>query len=125
MTLGRSLAAVVYVLSTLTWAGIMVLSRALLCDGGCTPNQVDHMDATVVLGFIGLAIATAALFGSVVRLWLGLALLWCHALVFAINLALFWGLADSAWVFLVPAALTAAAGHVAVGAHRVDSGQVD
>ena len=120
MTFGRSLAAVVYVLAALAWAGAMVLSRGLICDGGCTASEVDRMDTSVVLAFVGLAIAAAALFGSVLRPRFGLVLLWCHALLWTINLALFWEVPDAAWGFVPAAVLAAAAGFVAVGGHKID-----
>ncbi len=116
VTFGRALAAAVYVLATLLWAGAMVLGRALGCEGGdCTGDELHRMDLSVVLGFVGLAVAAAALLGSLVRRWLGLSLLGAHVVVFAINLGIFWGLADTPWVFIPPAALTAAAGYAAMG----------
>jgi hypothetical protein len=116
IVLGRSLAAVVYVLATLSWAGAMVLGRLLFCEGGdCTTNELHRMDLSVVLGFVGLAVAAATLLGGVFRRWLGLTLLCCHIIVFDINLGIFWGLADSPWVFIPLSALAVAAGYVAVG----------
>jgi hypothetical protein len=116
VTFGRALAAAVYVLATLLWAGAMVLGRALGCEGrDCTADELHRTDLSVVLGFVGLAVAAAALLSSLVRRWLGLSLLGAHVIVFAINLGIFWGLADTPWVFILPAALTAAAGYAAMG----------
>ena len=98
----------------------MLLSRLLICDGGCATTDIARMNASLVLSFVGVAVAAAAVLGSIVRRRLGLTILWFHALLYAINLALFWGLADSPWVFLPLAAVAAAAGHVAVGAHHID-----
>ena len=115
VTFGRALAAAVYVLATLFWAGGMVLGRALGCeDSDCTANELHRMDLSVVLGFVGLGVATAALLGSLFRRWLGLSLLGAHVAVFAINLGIFWGLADTPWVFIPLAGLAAAAGYAAI-----------
>jgi predicted MFS family arabinose efflux permease len=72
------------------------------------------MDVSLVLSFVGLAAAAATLLGGLFRRWLGLSLLYCHIVLFAVNLAFFWGLADDPWVFIPLAALAAAAGYVAV-----------
>jgi hypothetical protein len=39
MSLGRSLATVVYVGATLAWGWDDGAQRVLLCDGGCTANE--------------------------------------------------------------------------------------
>lgn len=109
-------------LATLSWAGGMALSRLLFCEGGnCTQHDRYGMDASLVLSLIGLAVAAATLLGAVFRRWLGLAALCCHIVVFAVNLAFFWGLADSPWVFIPLAGLAAAAGYAAVGRSAVRS----
>ena len=115
VTWARVLAAAIYVLATLLWAGAMVLSRGLGCEGGdCTVDEVRRLDLSVVLGFVGLAVAAAALLGALLRRWLGLSLLGTHLAVYAINLGIFWGLADTPGVFIPLAALAAAAGYVAI-----------
>jgi len=109
-------------LATVSWAGAMALSRLLFCEGGnCTPNEHYRMDVSLVLSFVGLAAAAATLLGAVLRRWLGLAALCCHIVVFAVNLAFFWGLADSRWVFIPLAGLAAAAGYLAVGSSALRS----
>jgi hypothetical protein len=70
--------------------------------------------AFFALGFVGLAAAAATLLGGLFRRWLGLSLLYCHIVLFAVSLTFFWGLADGSWVFIPLAALAAAAGYVAV-----------
>jgi hypothetical protein len=54
VTLGRSHAASVYVLATLSWAVVMTLGRLLGCEGGnCTTNEMQRMDVSFVLGWVG------------------------------------------------------------------------
>jgi hypothetical protein len=115
MVAGRALAVVLYMFATLSWAAAMALSRLLFCEGGnCTPNEHYRMSVSLVLSFVGLAAAAATLLGGLFRRWLGLALLYCHIVLFAVNLAFFWGLADYPWVFIPLAGVAAAAGYVAV-----------
>jgi hypothetical protein len=124
MAFVRALAAVIYVLTTLLWAGAMVLGRLLMCEGGnCTKNELHRMDVSVVLGFIGLAVAAAAVLGSVLRRSLGFSFLCLHVFVFAVNLGVFWGLGDDPWVFIPAAAFVAAAGYVAVGGSSLPPGR--
>jgi hypothetical protein len=112
---GRSLAVVLYMIATLSWAAAMALSRLLFCEGGnCTANEHYRMDVSLVLSFVGLAAAAATLLSGLFLRWLGLSLLYCHIVLFAVNLAFFWGLADDPWVFIPLAALAAAAGYIAV-----------
>jgi hypothetical protein len=120
----RALAAVIYVLTTLLWAGAMVLGRLLMCEGGnCTANELHRMDVSLVLGFVGLAVAAAAVLGSVLRRSLGVSFLCLHVVVFATNLGVFWGLGEDPWVFIPAAALAAAAGYVAVGGSALPPGR--
>jgi hypothetical protein len=124
VTFGRALAAAVYVLATLLWAGAMVLGRLLVCEGGnCAENELHRMDVSVVLGFVGLAVAAAAVLGSVLRRSLGFSFLCLHVVVFATNLGVFWGLGDAPWVFIPVAALVAAAGYIAVGGSGLPPGR--
>jgi len=116
VVVGRALAAVVYMLATLSCAGANVLGRLLFCEGGdCTTNEQHRMDVSLVLSVAGLAAAAATLLGAVFSRRLGLAALSCHVILFVVNLAFYWGLADSPWIFIPLAALAAAAGYVAVG----------
>jgi hypothetical protein len=51
VTLGRSLAASVYILATLSWATVMTLGRLLGCEGGnCATDEMQRMDGSFVLG---------------------------------------------------------------------------
>jgi hypothetical protein len=116
MTFGRALVAAAYILATLSWAAAMTLSRALGCEGGnCTTNEIQRMDVSFVLGWVGLTAAAAAVLGSVFRRSVGLSVLCLHVFVFAVNLGIFWGLGDAPGVFIPVAGLAAAAGYVAVG----------
>ena len=116
MTVGRSLTASVYILATLSWAVVMTLGRLLGCEGGnCTTNEMRRMDVSFVLGWVGLAVAAAALLASVFGRSVGLSVLALHVSVFAVNLGIFWGLGDAPGVFIPLAGLAAAAGYVAVG----------
>jgi hypothetical protein len=114
MTVGRSFAAVVYLGATLSWAAVMTLGRLLGCEGGnCTTNEMQRMDVSFVLGWVGLTVAAAALLGSLFRRSVGLSVLCLHVFVFAANLGIFWGLGDAPGVFIPLAGLAAAAGYVA------------
>jgi hypothetical protein len=110
-----SLAAAVYLGATLFWLAAMALSAALGCDGGCGESEVHRLDVREVLALIALAIAAAAFLCSLFSRWLGLSLLALHAVVFAVNPGVFRDLADTPWVLIPPASLTAAVGYVAVG----------
>jgi hypothetical protein len=118
LMLGRSLASAVYLGATLFWLAAMALSAALGCEGGCGESEVHRLDVSEVLAVIGLAIAAAAFLCSLFSRWLGLSLLALHAVVFAVNLGVFWNLADTPWVLIPPASLAAAVGYVAVGGVR-------
>jgi len=74
-----------------------------------------NMDVSAVLASVGLPVASATLLLSFYRRWLGVAGLYCHTVLFAVNLAILWDLDDSLWVFIPPAALVAAAGYFATG----------
>jgi hypothetical protein len=115
MSLRRALAAAIYLLAAIAWALAMALSSLLGCEGGCFGDERDRLDASVVLGGIGVSLAVAAFFGSILKRWLGLSFLGLHVVVFAINLGIYWGLANSPSVFIPLAGLAAAAGYVAVG----------
>ena len=116
VTLGRSLAASVYIFATLSWAVVMTLGRLLGCEGGnCTTDEIQRMDVSFVLGWVGLAVAAAALLASVFGRSVGIFVLCLHVFVVAVNLGFFWGLGDTPGVFIPLAGLGAAAGYVAVG----------
>jgi hypothetical protein len=116
--LGRSLAAAVYLGATLFWLTAMSLSVALGCDGGCVDSEMHRLNVSEVLAVVGIAVAAAAFLGSLFSRWISLSLLALHAVVFAINLGVFWGLADTPWVVVPPASLGAAVGYIAVGGLR-------
>jgi hypothetical protein len=116
VTLGRSLAAAVYLGTTLIWVAAMGVAREFACyEGPCREGVVHSVDLSVVLAVIGLAVAAAAFFCSVFNRWLGLSLLALHAAVFAINLAIFWDMTGTTWKAIPPASLAAAFGYVALG----------
>jgi len=49
------------------------------------------LDVSLVFGFVGLAVAAAALLSSILRRSVGLSFLGLHILVYALNLGIFWG----------------------------------
>jgi hypothetical protein len=116
MTLGRVAAAVIYFAAAIVWVGGMWLGSMLGCEYGCFSDERERLDTSLVLSLVGLALATAAFLGSLFSRRLGLLLLGVHLLVFVINLALLSEVGDvEPWIFVLPAALAAVAGYVAVG----------
>ena len=91
MSLGRSLAAAIDLLATLAWAAAMGLFSLLGCVGGCFGDERTRLDVSLVFGFVGLAVAAAALLSSILRRSVGLSFLGLHILVYALNLGIFWG----------------------------------
>jgi hypothetical protein len=108
----RALAAATYWLATVAWAAVMGLSSLMGCEGGCFGDTRHRLNVSLVLGLVGLAIASAAMLGSILRRWIGLSFLGLHVLVFAINLGIFWGLGATPWIFIPPATLAALAGYL-------------
>jgi hypothetical protein len=122
MSLRRSMAATIYLLATLAWAAAMFLSSLLGCEGGCYGGDERHrLDLSLTLSWVGLALAGAAFIGSLFSRWLGFSLLAFHIVVFSVNLGIFWGLADSPWVFIPLGAIAGTAGYIAVGGLRPPS----
>jgi hypothetical protein len=119
VTFGRALAAAIYLIATVAWAAAMGLSSLLGCEGGCFGDERHRLDVSLILGFIGLALAAGTLLGSLLKRWVGLSFLALHIAVFAINLGIFWGLADAPWTFIPAASLAAVAGYFAVAGLRV------
>jgi hypothetical protein len=104
----------------------MVLSWAIGCeDADCTRSELERLDLSLVLSFVGLAVAAAALLGSVVKTGFGLSFLAMHVVVFAINLGVYWDLGDTPGIFLPLAALAAMAGYVGVGGRGLASERRD
>jgi len=116
--LGRFLAVAAYLGGTACWVVAMSAAWGFGCGTGCTESEVLRLDLSLVLAVVGLAVAPAAFVGSRSSRRLGLSLLALHALVFAINLAMFWVLAGTTWKVIPPAVLVAAFGFVAVGGLR-------
>jgi hypothetical protein len=115
-TFGRALAAVVYALATLLWAGAMLLDWGFRCiDGDCADTTLHRLDLSLLLSVIGLAVAVAVLLAAVRRHWLGVWFLLAHVVIYAINLGVFWDLAKSPLLIIPPAVLVAAVGYFAVG----------
>jgi hypothetical protein len=112
--LGRTVAAIVYVLATLLWALAMLLDWGFRCiDGDCADTTLHRLDLSLLLSVIGLAVAAAVLLAAVRRHWLGVWLLLTHVVVYAINLGVFWNLAKSPVLIIPPAVLVAAVGYFA------------
>jgi hypothetical protein len=126
VTWGRAAAAGVYIAAALLWVGGMLLGSTLGCEGGCFGDERSQLDAALVLSLLGLCLAAAALVASLLSRRLGLSVLAVHACVFVANVGMLSGLpdVDSPWIFLVPGALAALAGYVAVGGHQL-SGPTD
>jgi hypothetical protein len=110
MMVGRSLAAAACLGGTVCWVVAMSAVWGLGCGTGCSES--------LVLAVVGLAMAPAAFVCSRSSRRLGLLLPALHALLFAINLAMFWHLAGTPWKVIPPAVLVAAFGVVAVGGLR-------
>jgi hypothetical protein len=115
MSLRRSMAATIYLLAALAWAAAMFLSSLLGCEGGCYGDERHRLDLSLTLSWVGLALAGAAFIGSLLSRWLGFSLLAFQIVVFSVNLGIFWGLADSPWVFIPLGAIAGTAGYIAVG----------
>jgi hypothetical protein len=121
MTVGRAAAAALYLAAALIWVGAMLVGSALGCEGGCFGDEESRLDTSLVLSLVGLALAAAAFTGSLFSRRLGVTLLVLHAVLFFANLGVLSSLrdTDSPWILLVPGAIAAAAGYVAVGGHQL------
>ncbi len=115
--LGRVLSVAVYLGAAIAWLGAMALSSLLGCEGGCVGDESDRLNLSLILAGIGVVLAAAAFMSSLASRRVGLTLLGLHVVVFAVNLVVLAGIPDitTPAIFVVPAAVAAAAGFVAVG----------
>jgi len=128
MTMVRVAGALIYVGGAFAWAIAMAFWSFIRCDScNSTPGvwfenpQSWQYDAIVWFGWTGLALAALAFCLSLVRQWIGFLTFWVHVAVFLGNLVIIVAgrSIGAALQIVLPAALVACAGFVAVGGHSL------